>query len=429
MITRIEAHNYRCFPRLVIDLDRYHVLAGANGAGKTTLLDIPVFIGELLRRRDLVGAVLERQDSGRAPRASTLTDLLHNGQGDAIAFAFEARLPRFVTDVLGESSQARLGRPVPTHLRYELRLEITTREIRVADEYLFLFPEDGSRPAPGLFPQGRSVAPGALENDDWQSVIHRAGGPLTQFTPESTSQPTDLPQLRLSPSQLALGAVPPDETLFPAALWFAALLRDAVYFDPDPEALRSAAPPGLPERLTASGQSLPWLALGLQDSAPGDFSSWIDHVRTALPQIKNIRAYEREADHYAYLSVEYEGGYRITSPGLSDGTLKILAVTLLPFLDMKTMPRLLVTEEPENGIHPRAIETVIESLSSLFDVQVWVSTHSPIVLAHTELRNILATRLAEDGSVSVVPGDHHPRLREWQGEVDLGTLFAAGVLS
>jgi len=72
VITRIEAHNYRCFPRLVIDLDRYHVLAGANGAGKTTLLDIPVFIGELLRRRDLVGAVLERQDSGRAPRASTL---------------------------------------------------------------------------------------------------------------------------------------------------------------------------------------------------------------------------------------------------------------------------------------------------------------------------------------------------------------------
>jgi len=51
------------------------------------------------------------------------------------------------------------------------------------------------------------------------------------------------------------------------------------------------------------------------------------------------------------------------------------------------------------------------------------------VLAQTELRDILATRLAEDGSVSVVRGDRHPRLREWQGEVDLGTLFAAGVLS
>lgn len=429
MITRIEAHNYRCFPALSVDLGRYHVLAGANGAGKTTLLDIPMFVGELIRRRGIVAALLDQQDNGRAPRASTLTDLLHKGQGDAVAFAFEARLPSFIAAVLGETSQARVGGTVPTHLRYELRLVITAREIGIADEYLFLFAEDGDRPATGTFPQGRSVVGLELQHDGWQSVIHRPGGPLTQFTPETTRQPTDIPQLRLASTQLALGAVPPDETLFPASLWFAGLLRDAVYFAPDPEALRGAAPPGLPKRLTPSGRSLPWLALGLQNSRPADFSSWIDHVRTALPQIKDIRAHEREGDHYAYFSVEYEGGYQVTSPGLSDGTLKIMAVTLLPFLGAEAVPRLLVTEEPENGIHPRAIETAIESLSSLFDVQVWVSTHSPIVLAHTERHDILATRLTEDGSVSVVPGDLHPRLREWQGEVDLGTLFAAGVLS
>src|SRR5258707_9702561 len=61
VITRIEAHAYRCFPALDVDLDRYHVLAGANGAGKTTLLDIPVLIGDMLRRQRVVGAFLERQ--------------------------------------------------------------------------------------------------------------------------------------------------------------------------------------------------------------------------------------------------------------------------------------------------------------------------------------------------------------------------------
>ena len=104
-------------------------------------------------------------------------------------------------------------------------------------------------------------------------------------------------------------------------------------------------------------------------------------------------------------------------------------MTLLPFLDDAVMPRLLVTEEPENGIHPRAIETVMQSLSMLYDSQVWVSTHSPIVLAHTELRDILATRLDADGSVTVVAGDKHPQLRDWHGTIDIGTLFAAGVLS
>lgn len=88
-----------------------------------------------------------------------------------------------------------------------------------------------------------------------------------------------------------------------------------------------------------------------------------------------------------------------------------------------------MTEEPENGIHPRAIETVAQSLSRLHYSQVWVSTYSPIVLAHTDLPDILATRLDSDGSVSVVAGDKHPRLREWQGTLDIGAMFAAGVLS
>ena len=70
---------------------------------------------------------------------------------------------------------AQLGRPVPTHLRYELRLEVTPRDMRVADEYLFLFTSDSTRPAPGSFPQGRSVSGTTLKQPNWQSVIHREG--------------------------------------------------------------------------------------------------------------------------------------------------------------------------------------------------------------------------------------------------------------
>jgi hypothetical protein len=389
-----------------------------------------VLIGDMLRRQRIVGAFLERGDTDRAPRATTLTDLIHKGRGDSIAFAFEARLPPDVTEAHGEASMAPLGGPVPTHLRYELRLEVTPRDMRVTDEYLFLFTSSGTRPAPGSFPQGRSVSGTSLRHSDWQSVIHREGRSLTQFTPETTTQSTDLPPLRVPSGQLALGTVPPDQTLFPAALWFASLLRGGVvFFEPDWEALRRPAPPGHPTRLIASGVNLPWLALDLHKSDPGRFTSWVDHVRTALPQVREIEPREREEDHYAYFSVGYNGGYRVTSSGLSDGTLRVVARSLVPCLSEEIIPRLLVTEEPENGIHPRAIETVLQSLSMLYDSQVWVSTHSPIVLAHTELPDILATRLDSDGSVSVVAGDKHPRLRDWQGTLDIGTLFAAGVLS
>jgi hypothetical protein len=297
VITRLEAYGYRCFPALSVDLDRYHVLAGANGAGKTTLLDIPVLLGDMLRQQKVVPAFLERQEPGRAARASTLTELLHKGQGDAVAFGFEARLPPDVLEVLGESRNTKLGRPMPTHLRYELRLEVTARDMQVADKYLFLFSEGGHRPTPGTFPQGISVTGTQLAHGDWQSVIHREGRALTRFTPESTAGETDLPPLRVPSGQLALGTVPPDQALFPAALWFASLLRSGVvFFEPDWEALRRPAPPCDPARLIASGQNLPWLALDLQQADPDQLASWVDHVRTALPQIKSIRAIEREED-------------------------------------------------------------------------------------------------------------------------------------
>ncbi|MEU8206632.1 AAA family ATPase [Streptosporangium sp. NPDC049046] len=455
MITRIEAYNYRCFPALSVDLGRYHVFAGANGAGKTTLLDIPTLLGDLLGRQRAVTAFLERQEHGRAARASTPTDLLHKGRGDSIVFVIEAKLDDEVVEALSVAGQVRPGRrEIHTHLRYELCLEVGPRVLNVAEEYLFLYSDAGVRPEPGTFPQGRVGFGGTLAHPDWQPVILREGRAPTRFIPETTTptaeidarrspsasshqdlpgtfaQETGIPPLRVPPGQLALGSVPADPTLFPAALWLAQLLREGVvFFAPDWEVLRRPAPPGDPARLLPSGVNMPWLALDLQQSDPDRFASWVDHVRTALPQVTGISVVEREEDHHAYFAVEYAGGYRVTSSGLSDGTLRILVLTLLPYLREEEMPRLLVTEEPENGIHPRAIETVVQSLSSLYDSQVWISTHSPIVLAHTELADVLAARLNEDGSVSVIPGNRHPRLRDWRGSLDIGTLFAAGVLS
>ena len=171
--------------------------------------------------------------------------------------------------------------------------------------------------------------------------------------------------------------------------------------------------------------NLPWLALELKKDQ-GRFQLWVDHIRTALPQIESISVREREEDHHAYFVVTYNGGYEVTSSGLSEGTLRILALTILPYLN--NLPSLIITEEPENGIHPRAIESVLQSLSSVYDSQVLVSSHSPIVLAQSKLDQILCARLADNGAASVVSGMNHPQLKDWQGQVDLGALFAAGVL-
>lgn len=428
MITRIEAYNYRCFSTLAVDVDRYQVLAGSNGSGKSTLLDIPILLGDLLRADRIADAFLRVTPQHATARASSFAELRHRGLEEDLVFSIEAELPQDIREVFLDASVARSRRPPPTHARYEVRLGVFNRGLEVNEEYLFLYPAEYP-PERGVPLQGRSAGGRSRPASTWRRVLDRPDGRQTKLTAETTIRGPRL-LFTIEPEQLALASIPADSSQFPAARWVIELLRQrAVFYDPNWDVLRRAAAPGNPIELLPDARNAPWLALELSRTEPDRFRFWIDHVRTALPQVTDIGVHERDDDHFAYFSVGYTGGYRVTSSGLSDGTLRILALSLLPYLPAEALPTLMVTEEPENGIHPQAIETVVQSLSSVQDCQVWLSTHSPIVLSKTDLGDVLAARIADDGAAEVVVGTKHPRLRDWRGSLDLGSLFASGVLS
>lgn len=146
-----------------------------------------------------------------------------------------------------------------------------------------------------------------------------------------------------------------------------------------------------------------------------------------LPDLASISTRERDEDRHRYLVIKYTTGLEAPSWLVSDGTLRLLALTLLAYVPELTGTYLV--EEPENGIHPRAVETVFQSLSSVYAAQVLLATHSPVVLSLANLDQVLCFARTRDGETDVVRGRLHPRLRDWKGEADLGTLLAAGVLS
>lgn len=428
MITRIEATRYRCFDKLDVELGDFRVLVGANGSGKTTLLDIPVLLGDMLRAHTIGDAFLRERDH-RAPRASGFRELIFQGKGDFFIVAIEAALPekpaRDLLEGMTEKSRAREERR-PTHLRYEVRLQLFNEtELQVQNEYLFAFPRAHAPPRDG----GAARLHGEVNpSRNWKFIVKREYGGKAEYTPETT-QRAKVTASELGPDLLALPRVLYESKLeFPAARWLLTLLtEDAVFFDPNWNGLRVASMPGLSKtQILGSGKNAPWLALELQKTDPERFALWKSHVRLALPQITDISIHEREDDHHAYFRVRYGDSYEVPSSGLSDGTLRILVLTLLAYVAKP--PRFLVTEEPENGIHPQATEVVLQSLSSIYDSQVIVSSHSPVVLASLDLDQILAARISESGASEVIPGPQHPRLVDWKGEISLPTLFATGVL-
>ena len=435
MITRIEATNYRCFSRLNIDLGELRILAGANGSGKTTLLDIPSLLGDLLKA-SMLGTAFLTATQPRGPRASTFTELVHQGLGDWFILAVEAALPDdIVTTLLDSASDTVRQNPElwPRFVRYELRLEIfNQRELQVKNEYLFVFSEKHAPQRDAADATAPRLHGEINPNKNWLFVLKREYGEPLKLRAEAKEpgkpRRADARSTLVAIDLLALGKVRfESRQFFPASRWMLDLLTmDTVFFDPVWRDLRQPSPPGLPPELAADGRNIPWLALRLQKENPEVFETWTEHVRIALPQVTKIELIEREEDHHAYFRVTYNDHYSVTSSGLSDGTIRILALTLLPYLP--SPPKILIVEEPEDGLHPRAIEAVLQGLSSLHDSQVLVSSHSPIVVAQVPLDQLLAARLQRDGTAEIVAGAEHPRLVDWKGEVDLGTLFAAGVL-
>ena len=191
--------------------------------------------------------------------------------------------------------------------------------------------------------------------------------------------------------------------------------------------IRQPSPPGLGLRFQTNGSNLPWVIAELRRD-PQRFRDWLDHVRTALEDISDIDTVERVDDRHRYLVIKYANGAVVPSWLASDGTLRLLALTIPAYL--KDLNGVFLIEEPENGIHPRAIETVIQSLSSIYDGQVLIATHSPVALNMLEPSQILCFAKDKTGATDIVAGDRHPALKDWkQGQPDLGVLFAAGILS
>ncbi|MCS6844577.1 MAG: AAA family ATPase [Caldilineales bacterium] len=422
MFTRVEALSYRCLRYVDQRLTPFQVLIGPNASGKSALLDVIAFLSDLVREKEGVAAAV-------AARVPDVRDLCWMRRSDAFELAVEAAIPRALhTQRNGAYS----------HVRYEVRIGLhpETQELGILAEALWLKGEapnaDRSRNGQkALFPEEvkppQSIVTGPHQ---WapagrRRVLNKVAESGNDYFRAETSAWNNL--FRLGPRRSALANLPEDEEKFPVSIWFRRSLLEGVQrLALNSEALRRPSRPGVPRRFIPDGSNLPWVVQDLHERAPQRLREWIAHVRTALPDLRNIRTVERPEDRHRYLVLDYDTGLEAPSWLVSDGTLRLLALTILAYLP--DLEGVYLIEEPENGIHPRAVETVLQSLSSVYGAQVLLATHSPVILSLAQPHQVLCFARTLQGATDIVVGSEHPRLREWRGETDLGTLFASGVL-
>lgn len=419
MIRLIEALNYRCLRYIHRPMGSFHVLVGPNASGKTTFLDVVAFLGRL---------VSDGLEAAVSERTSDFKDLLWKRSGEWFELAVEASIP--------EDRKSQLKKSFDT-IRYEIRIGVDpqTHELSILEEKAWLKPSEETKPIermlfPEELPSPVTLLTGKAK-PQWQRVLSKAYGGNDNFYVEVREQGAGkgwFPSIRLGPRKSALANLPEDESKFPVATWFKRMLIDGIQqFSLNSLLIRKASPPHKGKGLRPDGSNLPWAIWELEQPDNKDrFHWWVEHVRTALPDIETIRTVERPEDRHRYLVIRYRGGLEIPSWMASDGTLRLLALTIPAYLP--DFRGICLIEEPENGIHPKAVETVFRSLSSVYNAQVLLATHSPVILSVADADKVLCFKKTDTGATDIVPGNEHPVLRNWQGGENLGVLFAGGVL-
>jgi predicted ATPase len=417
MFARVQTRLFRSLKFVDQRLGPFQALVGPNGSGKTALLDAISFLGDLARNH---GEVLEAVQR----RGADFHNLLWRGQGNAFQLAIEADIPGNVRALMAEDKQ----RFVRVRYEVEVGLEPATGEIGLDFETLWLkeaIPDLAVQRDLLPLPQNESTTLTSRSHKGQKAAVTKKPGGNDNYYTEGRESYT--PSFKLGRGRSALANVPADAGSFPVSTWFRTLLEPEVRtLVLNPSVLCRPSPPGLGRRFRTDGANLPWLVADLRQN-PERFQAWLAKLRPALADLKDIDTVELPDNRHRHLVLEYANGVRVPSWQVSHGTLRLLALTILAHLpDLRGT---LLVEEPENGVHPRAIGAVVQSLSSIAGCQVLAATQSPLVLKNLTPAQVLCFARDATGATDIVAGDRHPALRDWKsGDADLGVLFASGGL-
>lgn len=111
----------------------------------------------------------------------------------------------------------------------------------------------------------------------------------------------------------------------------------------------------------------------------------------------------------------------------SDGTLRAMALVALLMQPREELPSIIILDEPELGLHPRAISILAGLLqTAALRTQVIVATQSPVLLDHFEPEQVIVAE--REGSESTFRRLDQFKLEAWLEEYTLSDLWDKNVL-
>jgi hypothetical protein len=195
-----------------------------------------------------------------------------------------------------------------------------------------------------------------------------------------------------------------------------------------PARLREDSVPSPTPRLTHEGGNMPAVLAWLKQHDPMGFHTAIDTLLSVLPTLDDVDVVETERGRLR-LELRETGLERPwMADDVSDGTLRLLGLLVAA---LHPTPNVSVIEEPENGLHPWAIDQFIDACRQASQSkQIILTTHSPILIDRVRPEEIwVVSKSGPETKVDpLVALDPDAQVGWQEGEFTLSHYLRSGIV-
>ncbi len=414
MLTRLKVSGFKSLVDVDVHFGPFTCIAGANGVGKSNLFDAIRFLSLLADTTFVEAAAAIRDEGGRSGEIGALFH--RRGEDFAPKMVFEAEMvvPRTGVDDLNQPAEASI-----TFLRYRLELALRDVDQRISPNPIRLEREELDRI--NLTDAYRHLG-FALNRRTWgKSVLHgRRTSPFISTDSEGgeirikLSQDGSRGRPKTYPGELprtVLSGVNAAES--PTALIARREMQSWRMLQLEPSALRNAddflARPGIGpkgEHLPATLYHLASRSAHFDPQLP-EKSRFYEEIAFRLSELVEDVAdiwIERDEKRQQFtLMARDRNGAAHPARSLSDGTLRFLALATIEA--DPGMEGTICLEEPENGIHPLRVASMLQLLEDIaVDTQEEVGDDNPLRQVIVNTHSPLVVRLVPEDSLLIAEG-------------------------
>ena len=181
-----------------------------------------------------------------------------------------------------------------------------------------------------------------------------------------------------------------------------------------------------PATMSPEGTNLHSALASMALNDPDTWQQLQADLRRIIPTIRRLRYTKTSANQHTSLIFDTVGADSLSANQVSEGTLLVLG--MLAAIYASERPNLVLFDDLDRGLHPKAQKELILFLRGLLDMnpglQIAATTHSPYMLDCVKANEVRMTVLQNDATTVCAPLTSHPRFPKWKDEMAPGEMWS-----